>query len=143
MKRLMTLSTLFLVAACDTSDGQGASTSGFVTNTGVRVNPVNANVFEVVPKAGARGSSPFWCGAGQYARRALGAQDNARVHVVGGVGPGVTSTSPDTAQFSLLPAGQAEGATGRTGSWGPSLGASKTVISARSGCSRSSDRDLR
>ncbi|MBO9406044.1 hypothetical protein J7399_01285 [Shimia sp. R9_1] len=107
--------------------------SAFVTRNGVRVNPVNEAVFEVLARPAGR-ASDFWCGAGNYARRALDAPDTALVYVVGGAGPGVTAKSPDAAQFSLTPPARTEGATGRAASWGPELGASATVGRARRSC---------
>lgn len=96
---------LALSACMDASSG-----GGFVSRGGVHVNPVNADVFE------------------------LGAPNNARVYVVGGTGPGTVTANPETAQFSLKPPQLAQGATGRSGRWGPRLGASKTVGLARQDC---------
>ncbi|CUH53247.1 hypothetical protein [Shimia marina] len=111
------------------------SSEGFVTSSGVRVNPVNADVFEVAARPG-QGVSDFWCGAGDYAWRALGAADNERVYVVGGAGPGVTSDSKDTMQFSLKQPGDVQGATGRQGKWGPHVGRNYFVGDARHQCNQ-------
>ena len=116
------------VAACETSDS-----AGFRTRNGVKVIPVNADVFEVNARPDGV-QSDFWCGAGNYASRVLGAPDSAPVYVVGGAGRGTMSNSPDAAQFSLKPPGQAQGATGRQGSWGPGVGAARAVGSARRSC---------
>ncbi|MBO9479076.1 hypothetical protein J7382_16125 [Shimia sp. R11_0] len=110
--------------------------SGFVTSTGVRVNPVNEDIFEVVVRPGAI-EADFWCGAGDYAHRALGAEGNARVYAVSGTGPSVTSDGPDAAQFSLKPLRASTGATGSIWSWGPRVGDSRSVSDARSQCNRS------
>ncbi|MBO9472567.1 hypothetical protein J7413_03365 [Shimia sp. R10_1] len=117
----------FVLMACE---GAG---SVFVTSNGVRVNPVNADVFEVLARPAGR-ASDFWCGAGHYARRALDAPDTALVYVVGGAGPGVTANTPDAAQFSLKPPSEVSGATGRAGSWGPDVGAATSVGQARRSC---------
>lgn len=113
---------------------------GFVTIGGTRVNPVSGSVFEVIPRPGNE-SWAYWCGAGQYARFELGAADNAIVYVVGGAGQGVTADSPSAVQFSLLPPGKAQRASGRSSSWGPRLGAGTTVRDARSSCGRTRNDD--
>lgn len=109
--------------------------TGFATSGGVRVNPVTDTVFEVIPRIGEEPSG-LWRGAGEFARRELGAADTAQVYVVGGAGPGVTSGSRSAAQFSLLPPGEARGATGRNSRWGPQPGARATVLQARLRCKR-------
>ena len=121
---------LFGLAACaELGDG------GFVTSGGTRVNPVNEDVFEVIARPGNE-RNQFWCGAGEYARRALGAPANAKVYAVGGAGQAVTMDSPNGAQFSLKPASQVTGATGRDTRWGPRLGQSMFVADASSRCNR-------
>ncbi len=126
--RYMTFLLPVALMACD-----GTGSSAFVTSNGVRVNPVNEDVFEVLARPAAR-PSDFWCGAGNYARRALDAPDNALVYVVGGAGRGVTANTPDAAQFSLKPPSEVTGATGRAAAWGPDVGASASVGRARSSC---------
>lgn len=126
MRYVMVLVPVVLMA-CEATGG------AFVTRNGVRVNPVNADVFEVLARPAGR-ASDFWCGAGNYARRALDAPDNALVYVVGGAGQGVTAKSPDAAQFSLKPPAEVSGATGRAGSWGPEVGAATSVGQARRSC---------
>ncbi len=128
MKTWMSGILLLCLSGCAQQEG-----GGYVTIGGVRVNPVTASVFEVIPRPGEE-INGLWCGAGQYARFELGAPDNARVYVVSGAGPGVTSDSKSAAQFSLGPLAQAEGAGARNSTWGPQLGASTTVRNARSRC---------
>lgn len=129
--RYIRLSTLgILLMACD-----GTGSSAFVTSNGVRVNPVNDEVFEVLARPISE-PSDFWCGAGSYARRQLDAPDTASVYVVGGAGPGVTASSRDAAQFSLKPPTQISGATGRAAAWGPELGSANSVGQARRSCRR-------
>lgn len=129
------VSRFFLLAGLVISGCADSSTGGFVSLGGIRVEPVNADVFEVGVRPGAIEAN-FWCGAGDYARRQMGALDNARVYVVGGTGPGTVSENPETAQFSLKPPQAVQGATGRSGGWGPRLGRSNSVGIARSQCGR-------
>lgn len=124
----LTISAIVLGACAETS-----GSAGFVARGGVRVTPVNADVFEVAARPG-EGEYDFWCGAGEYARRQLGASDSTRVYVVGGVGRGTVSQAPETAQFSLKRPGQAVGASERQARWGPRVGQSSTVASARRKC---------
>ncbi|MDA5556255.1 hypothetical protein [Shimia sp. MMG029] len=128
IKRLSIL-CLSLAACTDLGDG------GFVTAGGTRVNPVNADVFEVIARP-RNENNQFWCGAGEYAHRALGASPGANVYVVGGAGAAVTMESPNGAQFSLKPPSQVSGATERDTRWGPRLGQSMFVADARGRCGR-------
>jgi hypothetical protein len=111
------------------------STMAFTAQNGVRVHPVNEEVFEVFARPNGR-QSDFWCGAGSYASRELGAPDSAPVYAVGGAGRGVTFDGPDAAQFALKPPSQVSGATNRPAKrgWGPEVGQSTTVGSARRSC---------
>lgn len=122
------LAGLFVLAAC-AETGQGS----FVTHTGARVLPVNEDVFEVVVRP-VNERNQFWCGAGEYAHRALNAPSGATIYVVGGAGDAVTMESPNGAQFSLKPASQVTGATGRDTRWGPRLGQTMFVSEARGRC---------
>ncbi|MEP2533393.1 hypothetical protein [Shimia sp.] len=134
MKRIL-IGLALLAAAC--TDSAGGNSSGFRTFTGVRVNPINEAVFEVIPIP-ASVEEQFWCGAGEYARRVLGAPQNAQVYVVSGVGPGLTMQTKSAAQFSLSP--QASGASGVQGTWGPRLGDNKFVGDASRKCNRDPNR---
>ncbi len=125
---------LVVLAACSETTGSGSG--GFVTTGGIRVNPVSQDVFEVAARPNLNMHNALWCGAGNYAGQALGAPAGARVYVVGEAGPGFTSDSRDAAQFSLKPSGQAQGASGRKGSWGPRIGEDKFVGDARDYCWR-------
>jgi len=132
---LVSALSLLSLAACQTG-----GSAAFTARNGVRVNPVNADVFEVIARPNGR-KSDFWCGAGSYASGALGAPDTALVYTVGGAGQGVTMKSPDAAQFSLKPPEKVSGATGRAGNWGPSVGQANSVGRARNSCAppRNSD----
>lgn len=127
MRLVAVMATLVLVA-CDAT-GSADHTARY----GVRVNAVNAEVFEVIARPNGRWSD-FWCGAGSYAHAELGAPDNAVIYTVGGAGRGVTMNSPDAAQFALKPLDQVSGATGREGGWGPQVGQTNTVGRARHSC---------
>ena len=127
--------SLMAVVGCQTG-----GSAAFTARNGVRVNPVNADVFEVIARPNGR-KSDFWCGAGSYASRQLGAPDNALVYTVGGAGRGVTMNSPDAAQFSLKPPEQVSGATGRAGNWGPSVGQANSVGRARNSCAPPKNSD--
>lgn len=117
-----------VLAACATADEER-----FLTANGASVYPVSADVFEVVARPGNE-INQFWCGAGEYASRALGAPNTARVYVVGEAGPGTVVETPNAMQFSLLPPEKASGATGRVSSWGPDLGRNEFVGDARRRC---------
>ncbi|PSL20017.1 hypothetical protein CLV88_10476 [Shimia abyssi] len=135
MRKLMILSCFAFVACSETSSG------GFHTRNGVRVAPVNAQVFEVSQSPSGVGEADFWCGAGDYARRMLGAKDSERVYVVSEAGPGVVAQSNSTVQFSMSPPEQTQGALGRVSSWGPKIGTSSSVVRSASSCRTPQNRD--
>lgn len=128
-KRFLMCGFLALAGCMDS-----ATTGDFHTRTGVKVFPVNAAVFEVAARPGSVMIHDFWCGAGEYARRVLGASNNDRVYVVSEAGPGVASPSNSTVQFSMSPPGQTQGALGNKSHWGPNIGTSSSVVQARSRC---------
>ncbi len=126
---------LILFAAACTETGTG----GFVTSSGVRVNAVNEQVFEVIPQAGAQ-RAQFWCGAGDYASRTLGASSRDRVYVVSEIGPGVTRETREAMQFSMSPPASVSGAAGNVSHWGPKIGDDRFVGDARMSCSTGINR---
>jgi hypothetical protein len=75
----------------------------FTSRRGAKVNPVNAAVFEVVPKSGGIGAD-YWCGAADYAHRQLKASWQARIYIARGRGPSVTTGKRSAVQFTLDPA---------------------------------------
>ena len=79
-----------------------ASAQEFRGRLSTRVNPVNAAVFEVVARSSSRGSD-FWCGAADYARRALGRGWSERVYVARSMGPSVTTNRRSAVHFTLDP----------------------------------------
>ena len=90
--------------------------NAFATN-GARVYALDANVYEVVGNSGG-GYRLFWCGAGEYARRVLGASWSARISVVRGLGPSQATNRRSAVHFTLNP-----GAVGVTPIQSPSLNA--------------------
>jgi hypothetical protein len=76
-----------------------ASVSAFSSLNGLRVNPVDANVFEVVGKAGT-GGRDFWCAAANYAQTKLGAPWRSSLYIVRGRGPSVTTNRKTAVQFT-------------------------------------------
>ncbi len=67
-----------------------------------RVNPVNDVVFEVIART-AGSADDYWCGAAEYAHRALGAPWSAHIYIVRGRGPSVTTGRRTAVQFTLHP----------------------------------------
>lgn len=76
------------------------SASAFTSRLGAKVNPVNADVFEVVPKSGGIGQD-YWCGAGDYARRELKAGWSDVVYISRGRGPSETTGKRSAVQFTM------------------------------------------
>ena len=69
------------------------------------VNPLPNGVFEVIGRPGSAGSD-YWCAAGDYALRVLGASGTQRIYITRGRGTPETSDRLQSVQFSLtLPAG--------------------------------------
>ncbi|MFD3189427.1 hypothetical protein ACFMPD_04025 [Sedimentitalea sp. HM32M-2] len=77
--------------------------AAFTSRGGTKVNPVNAAIFEVVPKTGGSGGV-FWCGAADFAQRQMKAPWQARIFVARGRGPSVTTGKRSAVQFTLDPA---------------------------------------
>lgn len=74
----------------------------FSAKRDMRVSQVDAAVFEVYGSTAAS-SGRYWCGAGDYAARALKAPWTAQIYVVRGRGPGVSVNKRTTVQFTLDP----------------------------------------
>lgn len=72
----------------------------FSGKRGTRIAPVNNAVFEVVARGAGTGYD-YWCGASDYARRALGAGWNATVFIARGRGTSVTTGRRSAVQFTL------------------------------------------
>jgi len=76
--------------------------SAFSGRNGTKVAQVNKAVFEVVTRSS--GSGPeFWCGAADYARRALGAGWKTEIYIARGRGVSVTTGRRSSVQFTITP----------------------------------------
>jgi hypothetical protein len=109
----------------------------FTTPGGVRVNPVNELIFEVIPKSSGT-FDEFWCGASEYARRVKGAKWQDSIHVVQGRNTSVTTGRRSAVQFTLSP--QQVGVSAPLQGWlslGIKPGNSMSVQQARSYCDQS------
>ena len=67
-----------------------------------KVELVSDSVFEVVGRPGS-GGQEFWCAAGDFARRRLGAGAVQRVYLVRGPAPALTQNWNRALLFSLTP----------------------------------------
>ena len=67
-----------------------------------KVGQISDDVFEVVGRPGS-GGQEFWCAAGDYARRMLGAKASQRVYLVRGPGVAQTRNRNRAVLFSLTP----------------------------------------
>ncbi|MDU9003504.1 hypothetical protein [Sedimentitalea todarodis] len=66
------------------------------------VNPLSATSFEVIGRGGIS-SIDYWCAAGDYARRALGAPLDQRIYISRARGEAETENAKSAVQFSLEP----------------------------------------
>lgn len=66
------------------------------------VQNVGNGVFEVVSRVGSA-PTDFWCGAGDYAIRVLGAPVTSRIYLWQGIGPSTVRSGKKGVQFSLNP----------------------------------------
>lgn len=83
----------------------------FSGKRGTRVAPVNDVVFEVVARGSGTGYD-YWCGAADYARRALGAAWTDTIYIARGRGQSVTTGRRSAVQFTLNPSAAGITATG-------------------------------
>lgn len=72
----------------------------FTIARGIRVNPIDSVIFEVIPPSSGE-YGDFWCGAADYARRAKGASWTDFVYVVQGRSNSVTTERRTAVQFTL------------------------------------------
>lgn len=71
----------------------------------LEVNPLPGGGFEAVGRSGS-GTADYWCAAGDYALRELGAAGTRRIYVTRARGASQTTTRKSAVQFALdLPAG--------------------------------------
>lgn len=96
MKRVSTL-----ILALATALAPGWASAWWAYNRH-EVLPVSNGVFEVVSEVGS-GAQQFWCAAGDYAYRALGAAAAQRIYIVRAIGPSQTRPGRKSVQFSLVP----------------------------------------
>lgn len=74
----------------------------FTAKRGMQVNPVGPGVFEVIGRGATKGTL-YWCGAADYAVRALGAPWRAQLSIARGLGPSETTGRRSAVQFTLEP----------------------------------------
>ncbi|MCL6284751.1 hypothetical protein M3P21_14535 [Ruegeria sp. 2012CJ41-6] len=133
MKRCFALAALLLASACDIETGE-APKYAFVSPYGPRVNPVNANEFEVILSAGGAFDG-YWCGASDYARRKLGAAWTDRVYVASPISQSVTTDRRSAVRFTLDPAALGITPVNKTFSAGLQVGDNMSVTQANTRCS--------
>lgn len=75
----------------------------FTAQNRLNVNPVNANVFEVIGRAGSSGAD-FWCAASDFAHRQLRAPWQSKIYIARSRGASVTSNRRSAVHFTLDPA---------------------------------------
>lgn len=66
------------------------------------VNPLSPTSFEVIGRGGIS-STDYWCAAGDYARRELGAPLDQRIYISRARGQAETENAKSAVQFSLEP----------------------------------------
>lgn len=77
----------------------------------LEVQPLKNGVYEVISDVGS-GPVQFWCGAGDYGMRVLGAGATQRIYIWEAIGPSVTRPGRKAVQFSLTPPPGADTSTG-------------------------------
>lgn len=99
----MTVKTLKNI--CGLALGLGLMAGGasaFTASNYMRVNPVSADVFEVLPRGGAR-TNDYWCAAAEFLLYQGNSNATQRIYVVRGLGPAQTANRRSSVQFSLTP----------------------------------------
>ncbi|APX17240.1 hypothetical protein BWR17_16300 [Phaeobacter inhibens] len=104
----MRLPSFLLAATLALSACADAAPTGHVTPDRARVFALPDGQFEVAPPQGAVRSA-FWCGAADYARRALGAGWGQGIYVARGLGEGVAVNRKSTVHFTLTPVASERG----------------------------------
>lgn len=126
--------TIFLAAAIALCAADVVD--AFSGRRGTRVNPVDNVVFEVIARS-AGSADDYWCGAGDFAQRALGAAWAAPIYIVRGRGQSVTTGRRSAVQFTLDP--QAAGITPRDNAFwlnAMEVGDNMSVQTAQTHCLR-------
>lgn len=92
--------TLAVVAIC--SSALPAAAQEYRAVNTLYVNRVDKYVFEVIGRPSAN-REDYWCGAGDYVRRVIGAPWKTKIFVVSGISRGVTTGAKSAARFTLHP----------------------------------------
>ncbi len=122
----------FMIAATLAAALVGVSAAeAFIGPRGTEAAAVNNVVFEVGARGGGS-SDDLWCGAADYARRALGAGWNVDIYVARGRGRGLVTNRSVAAHFTLDPS--AAGITPTQGYSTMVVGYSMSVQRANSLC---------
>ncbi len=132
MKRTITA----LLSAATLLSATGAS--AFTASNRMRVNPVSASVFEVVPRGAAR-TTDYWCAAAEYLLYTGVSKATQRIYVVRAMGPAETANRRSAVQFSITPPAGVDTTPGYTLSV-KRVGENLNAASARSHCH---DHDFR
>ncbi|MEX0349811.1 MAG: hypothetical protein AB3N15_10350 [Paracoccaceae bacterium] len=134
MTRYLALAGVLFLSACDVPiDGEGQKYA-FVSPYGPRVNPINANEFEVILNAGGTYDG-YWCGAADFSRRKLGAAWSDRVYVASPVSQSVTTDRRSAVRFTLDPAALGITPVNKTFRSGISVGDNMSITQADTRCS--------
>jgi len=92
----------FMIATLAATFAVVSAADAFVGPRGTQAAPVNNVIFEV-GAYGSGTSDDLWCGAADFARRALGAGWKVDIYVARGRGRGVVTNRSIAAQFTLDP----------------------------------------
>ena len=76
--------------------------NAFIAENRHHVNPLPGGAFEVIGEPGSGGAA-YWCAAGDYATRVLGAGGTQRIYISRGRGRPETSNRRSAVQFSMTP----------------------------------------
>ena len=91
---------LLLAALCAALLAVPVPADAVSTRRDTRANPLGDLAFEVIART-AGSADDYWCGASDYARRALGAPWTAQIYVLRGRGPSETTGRRTAVQFTL------------------------------------------
>lgn len=136
----MKLETMVFSLALTASAASSVMAEEFRGAARTRINPVTDAIFEVVARSSSRGAD-FWCGASDYARRALGREWSDQVYVAREMGPSVTTNRRSAVHFTVDP--DAAGVTPLSSSLRVnrfSVGDSMSIQQANTHCINRSDR---
>lgn len=132
-RKFLTLS-LALAVAAGTSVAVAQDSSTFRAQNGM-IAVGSAAGIEVLSRAGAS-QMDYFCGAGAFAKRRLGARPNDRVVVTRALSPSPTRANTRSVEF-VLGSGEGEVTPGSILRAGQGIGKSMTVAAADNQCSQS------